>query len=63
MKSDSDNDITVFREYTNIYNAKTLLKNILQIEFEAFYQTTQPARKQTADIVFNAFENKTPDRR
>ena len=46
MKSYSDNDITVFREYKEIYNTKTLLKNIIRIEFETFYNTSQSVKKQ-----------------
>lgn len=56
MKSYFDNNITVLREYKKIYNPKTLLKNIIRIEFETFCNYSQPVRKQTPDDKFNPLE-------
>lgn len=61
MKSYSDNDITVFREYKEIYNTKTLLKNIIRIEFETFYNTSQPVKKQAQNSEFYSKGSQTPN--
>ena len=61
MKSYSDNDITVFREYKEIYNTKTLLKNIIRIEFETFYNTSQSVKKQAQNSVFYSKGSQTPN--
>jgi predicted nucleic-acid-binding Zn-ribbon protein len=61
MKSYSDNDITVFREYKEIYNTKTLLKNIIRIEFETFYNTSQSVKKQAQNNEFYSKGSQTPN--
>lgn len=37
-----NDNITVFREYKKIFDAKTLLSKIIQLEFETFYGSECP---------------------